>query len=412
MPRARKTQGKVTRGQVSWEGATTVMVRNVSPKVSQAALRAELHARGFGVPLYDFFYLPMNPDKTANAGYCFVNFRDEAAVSLFVQAFDGTILPGYPSRRRLQVVPASTQGYEENLGHFAHSAVLNHHDAEHAPLFLRDARSPGGGPRRPTRRQAAAKPTLRSLAYNLGSEGPKGATVILRLTADAGGDGQVLDAFLSDVSPWHELLASGVDFQHVDSWGTGSATLHFRNEELAFHFQRAFENASVLVGAPPIELEVVNAKMPKSPTSFTFTPQVRAAGAPGSPLRSPPSGPPPPPPLESVEGEAATHSPSTTPHWLQVGKQRPEATPSSTRSETTVRAVPLDFGTPERSGAAPSAKEQKPSTSPTKGPELPPGLQSPARTTASNPAPGSPFDLPSLLPAPQPNADIPPLPLT
>ena len=26
--------------------------------------------------------------------------------------------------------------------------------------------------------------------------------------------------------------------------------------------------------APPIELEVVNAKMPKSPTSFTFTPQV------------------------------------------------------------------------------------------------------------------------------------------
>ena len=34
----------------------------------------------------------------------------------------------------------------------------------------------------------------------------------------------------------------------VDAWGTGTATLHFRNEDLAFHFQRAFEHASLLVG--------------------------------------------------------------------------------------------------------------------------------------------------------------------
>jgi len=411
MPRARKVQGKVSRGQVSWEDATTVMVRNVSPKVSQAALRAELHARGFGVPVYDFFYLPMNQEKTANAGYAFVNFRDPGTVQLFVQSFDSTVLPGYPSRRRLQVVPASTQGYEANLSHFAHSAVLNHHDAEHAPLFLRDERSKGGA-RRPARRQAAtAKPAgPRTLAYNLGGVEQKGATVILRLTGDAEGDGAILDSFLSEQSPWHALLATGVDFQHVDSWGTGSATLHFRNEDLAFHFQRAFEHASLLVGAPPIELEVVNAKMPKSPTSFTFTPQVRM---PGSPLRSPPTGPPPPPPLEGLADD--TLSPSTTPHWLQVNDQRKAslsgATPSSTRSENTVRAVPLDFSTvslAERLNVSPSKSEPGRARA-RAGTDPVDQLLSPARTTA-NTVPGSPFDLPSLLPAPR-AAEIPPLPL-
>lgn len=413
MPRARKVQGKISRGQVSWEGATTVMVRNVSPKVSQPALRAELHARGFGVPVYDFFYLPMNSDKTANAGYAFVNFRDPSTVQLFVQAFDSTVLPGYPSRRRLQVVPASTQGYEANLSHFAHSAVLNHHDAEHAPLFLRDDRSKGGA-RRPARRQAATTKAAgpRTLAYNLGTE-QKGATVILRLTDDAEQDGAILDSFLSESSPWHALLATGVDFQHVDSWGTGSATLHFRNEDLAFHFQRAFEHASLLVGAPPIELEVVNAKMPKSPTSFTFTPQVRM---PGSPLRSPPNGPPPPPPL--LEGIADdTLSPSTTPHWLQVNDQRKAslsaqgATPSSTRSENTVRAVPLDFSAvslADRANVSPSKSE--PGRRARAGTDPVDMLLSPARKTGNNTVPGSPFDLPSLLPAPR-AAVIPPLPL-
>jgi len=381
---------------------TTVMIRNVSPKVSQAALRAELHARGFGVPHYDFFYLPMNAEKNANAGYAFVNFCDVNIVAAFVQAFDSTTLPGFPSRRRLQVVPASTQGYEANLQHFAHSAVLNHHDSDHAPLFLRDSAQKARGKARA--RQAIQKP-VRALAYNPGFQQPQGATVILRLSEDAAGDGSVLDTFLSDSSPWAPLLCAGVDFQHVDAWGTGTATLHFRNEDLAFHFQRAFEHASLLVGAPPIDLEVVNAKMPKM-TTYEYTPQSRSQVLADSPLnRNPPNGPPPPPPLESVLGENGL-SPTGTPMWLQAGEERKgmrkgsAQSPASTKSEATVRAVPLHFD----SGGPRTPVSEK------KSPLLSAAL-SPSRAPGSEKKiPGSPFDLPSLLPAPD-GQPIPPLPL-
>jgi hypothetical protein len=403
MTRSRKAQGKVTRGEVSWEGATTVMIRNVSPKVTQSALRAELHARGFGVPHYDFFYLPMNAEKNANAGYAFVNFCDVNIVAAFVQAFDSTTLPGFPSRRRLQVVPASTQGYEANLQHFAHSAVLNHHESDHAPLFLRDSAHKARGKARS--RQAVQKP-VRALAYNPGLQQPQGATVILRLTADAGGDGSVLDTFLSDVSPWAPLLCAGVDFQHVDAWGTGTATLHFRNEDLAFHFQRAFEHASLLVGAPPIELEVVNAKMPKM-TAFEYTPQSRSQVLADSPQnRNPPNGPPPPPPLESVLGENGL-SPTGTPMWLQAGDERKgmrkgsAQSPASAKSEATVRAVPLHFDS--TGPRTPVAEKKSPNLTAALSPSRAPGSE--------KKTPGSPFDLPSLLPAPDGHSSIPPLPL-
>jgi len=112
------------------------------------------------------------------------------------------------------------------------------------------------------------------MAYTLGSPPAKGATVELRLVPSAGGDYTVLEALLGDQSPWHSLIAAGVDFQHVDARGTGTATLHFRNEELAFHFQRAFEHAASMLGtAPPVELEVMNIRMPRvpSPTAFMLT---------------------------------------------------------------------------------------------------------------------------------------------
>jgi hypothetical protein len=173
-----------------------------------------------------------------------------------------------------------------------------------------------------------------------------------------------------------------VDFQHVDAWGTGTATLHFRNEDLAFHFQRAFEQASLLVGAPPICLEVVNAKMPKT-TAFQYTPQARQHKA-DSPNGPPPTGPPPPPPLEAALFENGV-SPSSTPMWLQgLGEYRKTvSSPQSAKSESTVRAVALDF--------APATPQQK--------------------SVSQKGSPGSPFDLPSLLAAPDDGARIPPLPL-
>ena len=74
--------------------------------------------------------------------------------------------------------------------------------------------------------------------------------------------------------------------------------------------------------------------------------------------------------------------------------------PASTKSEATVRAVPLHFD----SGGPRTPVSEK------KSPLLSAAL-SPSRAPGSEKKiPGSPFDLPSLLPAPD-GQPIPPLPL-
>jgi hypothetical protein len=118
------------------------MVRNVPPSYSMRSLLEELHGRGF-VPLgqrgheFDFFYLPIDLGKRCNMGYCFMNMVNAAGVQALCAALESQHLRER-SRKPLQVVPAASQGYEANLIHFTHSAVLNHHKPEHSPLFLRE----------------------------------------------------------------------------------------------------------------------------------------------------------------------------------------------------------------------------------------------------------------------------------
>jgi len=109
------------------------MLRNIPGRYSQQSLLAEIRDAGFEP---DFFYLPMDFSRDANSGYCFLNL-DPEAVPRFRRRFDGQRLV-QRSGKTLQVVPAITQGYEANYDKFAHSAVLNHHKAEHQPLFLRE----------------------------------------------------------------------------------------------------------------------------------------------------------------------------------------------------------------------------------------------------------------------------------
>lgn len=132
---------------MGWQGCTTVMLRNIPGRYSQQSLLAEVQAAGYQP---DFFYLPMDFQRDANSGYCFLNLAPEA-VTRFRRRFDGQRL-AHRSGKLLQVVPAATQGYEANYDKFAHSAVLNHHKTEHQPLFLRG--DPDTGRARPRARTA------------------------------------------------------------------------------------------------------------------------------------------------------------------------------------------------------------------------------------------------------------------
>merc|ERR1719247_3438495 len=73
-----------------------------------------------------------------------MNFKDPSLAEACHVALDGAQLARGEGRgrKRLQVVPAVTQGYQANLEHFQHSAVLNHHRQEHGPIFLRDENAP------------------------------------------------------------------------------------------------------------------------------------------------------------------------------------------------------------------------------------------------------------------------------
>jgi len=115
---------------------TTVMFRNIPGRYTQRSLLQEIQQEGFQP---DYFYLPMDFKKNANAGYAFLNFGSEAEVLAFRARYEGARLV-IRSAKILQVVPAALQGYDANFAHMQHSAVLNHHRPEHGPLFMREAR--------------------------------------------------------------------------------------------------------------------------------------------------------------------------------------------------------------------------------------------------------------------------------
>lgn len=218
-----------------WVGVTTLMLRNIPSCYTQQMLVDEICSLGFQGG-FDFFYLPFDmKSKKTNMGYAFINMKSEAMVLSIVSALDGMPLER-SGRKVVRVVPAQTQGYEANLAHFAHSAVLNHHKTEHSPLFLReDAPLPGVG-----RQERERRP--RELVL------PEGTTTLtLRV--------------LSCPQPvlYMDLCARGfgshIDFVHVDH---SSGTVNFTTTDAATRAAMALEGSivggsRVRVSAAPIQ---------------------------------------------------------------------------------------------------------------------------------------------------------------
>jgi len=126
------------------QGATTIMLQNIPNLIDRAEFCRQLREKGFE-GLYDYLYLPMNPQNQQNYGYGFVNLRTAEASSKFVKAFHGlhasVCLPGYSNSKVCHVSHAKVQGRDENLERFSCSEVVNQLAAvpDWQPLFFDDA---------------------------------------------------------------------------------------------------------------------------------------------------------------------------------------------------------------------------------------------------------------------------------
>jgi len=111
---------------------TTVIIKNIACRCKFHDAMQILDSTGL-TGTYDFFYLPMNRAKTANLGFCFVNFtKPEHAVNCSL------LLTGQPfgsnlSHKRCEVAAAHVQGYSRMVLLFNRKAVMR---SKLPPLFI------------------------------------------------------------------------------------------------------------------------------------------------------------------------------------------------------------------------------------------------------------------------------------
>jgi len=108
-------------------GCITAMLRNIPNKYTQEMLIERLHEDGFKGDI-DFIYLPIDFKNRCNFGYGFVNFRKPEACERFAGEYhlveSQAKLPGFRSRKIIEVSPARHQGLEENVARLQNSPVL------------------------------------------------------------------------------------------------------------------------------------------------------------------------------------------------------------------------------------------------------------------------------------------------
>jgi hypothetical protein len=119
-----------------WSHVTTVMMRNLPNKYTQRMLLTEVNQSGF-LGTFDFFYLPIDQETSANRGYGFLNFIAPYYAWAFRNMFEGRRMSRFNSAKVVSVTPATLQGFQANYAHYS-SARVNRGDPSARPLFLRE----------------------------------------------------------------------------------------------------------------------------------------------------------------------------------------------------------------------------------------------------------------------------------
>mmetsp|Transcript_147055 Transcript_147055/g.273864 ORF Transcript_147055/g.273864 Transcript_147055/m.273864 type:complete len:446 (-) Transcript_147055:380-1717(-) len=114
---------------------TTVMLRHIPNKYTQANLLDEVNQAGFA-GRYDFFYLPMDVHNRTNVGYAFINFLTPQDAQIFKARMTDYKFQKYSSQKIAKVAPAHIQGLIRNLYHFANRAVAQSQDVTYRPIIM------------------------------------------------------------------------------------------------------------------------------------------------------------------------------------------------------------------------------------------------------------------------------------
>lgn len=103
------------------ENRTTIMLRNIPNKFTQARVLHDFDSRGYK-GTYDFFYLPIDFKKRQNMGYCFVNFRDTKHAQNFMITFRKLKLDS-ASPKLTEPSFARVQGRDPNVEMYRNSPI-------------------------------------------------------------------------------------------------------------------------------------------------------------------------------------------------------------------------------------------------------------------------------------------------
>jgi hypothetical protein len=88
---------------------TTAMIRHIACRYTQDDIASFLNEAGFAGK-YNWIYLPLNPQKTANLGYVFVNFVSPQNLDECRDLLDNQVFGPSQTTKRCQVTMALLQG--------------------------------------------------------------------------------------------------------------------------------------------------------------------------------------------------------------------------------------------------------------------------------------------------------------
>lgn len=126
----------VVDGRVA-DARTTLMIRNIPNKYTQAMLRAQIDRASPGC--YDFLYLPVDFRNRCNVGYAFVNVVAPARVPALYAALHRQRWECFRSEKVCELAYARIQGLDQLLGHFKNSSLLAE-DKDVRPVILLNGR--------------------------------------------------------------------------------------------------------------------------------------------------------------------------------------------------------------------------------------------------------------------------------
>ncbi|CAM9946367.1 unnamed protein product, partial [Choristocarpus tenellus] len=112
---------------------TTIMIRNIPNKYTQAMLLAEIDANYR--ESYDFFYLPIDFKNKCNVGYAFINFMDYRRIVPFSREFNAQRWKNFNSEKVCAISYARIQGKASMISRFQNSSLMEK-DGEYRPLIF------------------------------------------------------------------------------------------------------------------------------------------------------------------------------------------------------------------------------------------------------------------------------------